>query len=108
MHVAQSNQVTHQVWADRLEQAPGPQKYRDGGTLGTCTCTLHRHFYVLIFYRYFNMFGVFVTASVRLGCARVSRQHRLGGSERRLLKEYPVEWITVHVGRGTRMSNSAN
>ena len=52
------------------------------------------------------MFDVFVAASVRLGCARVSRQHRLGGSEWRLLKEYPVEWITVHVSRGTRMINS--
>ena len=73
VHVAQFNQVTHQVWTNRLEQAPGPQEFWDGRTLGTCNRTLHRHFDVLSVYRWFDVSDVFVAASARLGCARVSR-----------------------------------
>ena len=52
LHVTQFNQATHQIWPDRLEQAARPQEFRDGGTLGTCDRTLHRHFDVLSFYRF--------------------------------------------------------
>ena len=42
---------------------------------------------------------MFIAASVRFGCTRVSRQFR-HISDWRLHKEYTMEWIEIHASRG--------
>lgn len=49
---------------------------------------------------------VFITASIRLSCTRISRQFRLGSSDWRLYKKYSVEWIAIHVSRGMPQHNN--